>query len=265
MAIVMMKGKKILFIIVAVLSALMLVSAATAVPVSAGRPIRRLTRGLENFNRSILGDERYDRLRESLESRFPAILRKINRDNNTQQPLGANNSIVDRMRENNIRILGYENYTKIKENITSCFTAIQRKINSSSFDDFVAYWFDLLIEATITIFSFCYLLFGHNPIGDIIGIGTYLILMPIPVFILSLMESALYLPLIISLMTLGMCLDFEEIIYQFGLIGLILVMCVLLPITMTVGVVAIPVMTVAVFVKNYWFILSDTLAILWDE
>ncbi len=248
--------------LIAVLSAFMLVSTVSAFPLI--RPIERVTNGLENFNRAVLGDELYTELRDSIMYKFPVTLYRTGYEDEPQI-LPKHNDLVERMRENNIRILGYENYTKVRTTIEGCFTEIERKINTSAFSDFLAYWFDFLVETTITIFSFAYLLFGHNRVGDLVGILTYLVLMPIPVLLLSLMESCLYIPLIVTLMLLGTALDFEEIIYNYGLIGLCLVMLVLLPITMTLGVVAVPILATVVFIKNYWFILSDTLAILWDE
>jgi len=241
----------------------MLVSTVSIIP--AVRPIEKIKYKLEDFNRGILGNEKYNRLKEMLVSHFPTITRKINNDMplESQVPL-PNTDIPNRLKENNIRILGLENYTKLRTTLEDCFTNIQRKINTSVFSDFLSYWFDYLIEITITIFAFCYLLVGHNPVGDLLGILAYLIIMPIPIFLLSMMEACLYLPLAVSIMLLGTALDFEEIIYKFGLMGLCLVLCVLLPITITLGIVAIPLGSIIVFLKNYWFILSDACYILWD-
>jgi hypothetical protein len=231
-----------------VLSAVMLVSLITLSPVIEGRPIDRITNRMEKFNKKLLGNDLYTSFRENITDSFPLIQRKL-----YDKPLPEFDSFVEKLKAFNINILGQENYTEIRELIVDHFRITQNKINTTNMlEDWLDAMFEIVVEWCVSIFAVSYFLFGHNWFGDTLALAICCILLPIPITILSAFESLLYIPLCVTLMLFGVSIDFEQILYDYGVIGLVIILTIILPLSIMCGTVLFPIILVLITWRTYW-------------
>lgn len=253
--------KKHLCIVVAVLTAMMLVLVASACPVASAGPIRNIidrnTARLERINKFLLGDE-YDGIKSYLQSNFPNLNVTNNYAKNT-----SINTAIDGLRQKSIDILGLENYTKIKQNLTDEFPLSKLKAATTSVVGVLSLY-DLLIELAIFVLAISYVLFGHNFVGDAVATIVFWLLMPIPVYLLALGESTLLFITIITSVIFGSPVFIEDLLYDFGIIGLMTIFLILLPLLCTVGVLIIPILALVITalvittaLDNAWIILNN--------
>lgn len=224
----------------AVATVMMLVLSMTAVPVAAERPIVKITKRMERFNRNILGDDFYEYMKSNLENmtknkdNYPNPTTNFN---NNKRSLPKTESICEKIREFNINLLGMENYTKLRDDIEGKMGFIGGKINSTHWTDYLPYY-DFLLELTIFIFAICSVIGGHSVLGKMLGTLSFIVLMPIPVFLLCLVDW--YFESIDMLMDEEGNTIISNLLYQWGVIGLIIGFIFALPVGLIWSFVAVP-------------------------
>ena len=197
--------KKIITLLV-VFMTIMLVSTVTAVPQTNSNPYNEAKEDEERFGRFI-----------------NAVLEST-----------SFNRALERINEIDVEINEEEIYLEIK----SCIDEIRDRINKgelSLLGGLTTLWWNLGMLLS-DIYGFGYdtmlLLFGNNIVGCSLGLLTGTIMAIIPIVMMTVLFT---IPASIGLAEyiLSDCfIDLEEIFYQFGLIGMILFLMLVLPVAM---------------------------------
>jgi len=228
---------------IAVLIATMLVSTVMCVPATEGRIINRVTNRLEIFNRKVLGDSKYERIKDILHNKTSNIRYALYSEQKPI-PLSNNDSTIAKLRAFSINVLGQNEYEQMKLEVESKLKGIEYRLNSTSYWNNFHDFYEFLIEITIAIFSMCTLLFGHNAVSYIMGLTLFMFVMPIPVYIVSILDCWFQIILDFTDGVLGEPLLFEDIIYNFGIAGILIALAFALPVALTFMFVGVPILAV---------------------
>jgi len=111
--------------------------------------------------------------------------------------------------------------------------------------------FEPLFELTIAIMYIILLVFGHNIIGESLAVGTAMVLLIIPCLVVAF---GMAIPL--SFGFISMCImsvtgiNLEELIYDWGLIGLGIFATIVVPLMIIISTILIPILWVWCTIVN---------------
>lgn len=169
----------------------------------------------------------------------------------TAAPLISKQPIIKRLQE--------------KHTIGSINEEIKKRIDLTGFWELVNQIWKTYIQWTIMICKFTDFLVGHNFMSTMLAGLLYTIIMPIPLLILTLIDSVVVVPytmikMICNLFGIEDVSSIEDLVHKFGLVGCFLGFCAVLP----VSILIIPFVMVGLFFYNIVDLWYEATGMIWN-
>lgn len=123
-------------------------------------------------------------------------------------------------------------------------------------------FYERLVDIAVVIILFMVVMSGHDGLGHALGALCALMVLFIPCLMFAMIEGAMSTVLIVTGILLGG--DLNQFIYDYGVVGLLVFVFLLLPLIVLISIVVYPVMTVLLTVDLLVCVIVEALEIVED-